>query len=105
MAIGATSASAPQQGFFGNILMVALVYMIGNGPCSAAWTGFGVALRRFPTNPAYVWVFSVAMALLRVTSLYPLVRNFLGSAAWAGGAKERRDRWDGDKSRAMPFPI
>ncbi len=105
MAIGATSASTPQQGFFGNILVVALVYVIVSGPCIAAWTGFGVALRRFLTDPAYVWVFSVAMALLLVISLYPLVRDFLGSAAWAGGVMEGRDRWDGDNTRAMPFPI
>jgi threonine/homoserine/homoserine lactone efflux protein len=85
MAIGAISAYTPEQGFFGNILVVALVYMIVNGPCIAAWTGFGVALRRFLTEPAYVRVFNVAMALLLLTSLYPLVRDFR-AAAWAVGA-------------------
>jgi threonine/homoserine/homoserine lactone efflux protein len=75
MAIGAVAAYTPQNGYFVNIAIVALVYFIINAPCIAAWAGFGTALRGVLRQPLYLRVFNIAMALLLVVSLYPLLAH------------------------------
>jgi threonine/homoserine/homoserine lactone efflux protein len=75
MAMGAVTAYTPQQGYFANVVIVALVFMLVNAPCVSAWAGTGVALRRILSDPRWVRVFNVGMALLLVASLYPILRD------------------------------
>ncbi|PKR87856.1 lysine transporter LysE [Pleomorphomonas diazotrophica] len=73
MAIGAITAYTPESGYFVNILVVTLVFTLINGPCVAAWAGFGTLLQRLLARPAWLRAFNVAMALLLVGSLYPIL--------------------------------
>ncbi|CAM5774097.1 protein AmbA [Labrys miyagiensis] len=75
MGVGAVAAYTPQNGYFLNIAIVSLVYLIINAPCIAAWAGFGVALRGLLHQPFYLRLFNVAMAVLLVASLYPLLMH------------------------------
>lgn len=71
--LGAVTAYAPQDGYFRNVLVVAVAFGLVTVPSNAVWAVFGTALRRFLGSPARVRVFNVAMALLLVLSLYPLL--------------------------------
>lgn len=73
MAIGAVATYTPQNGYFFNILVVTLIFMLVNGPCIVAWAGFGTLLKGFLDNSTFLRVFNVAMALLLVASLYPIL--------------------------------
>lgn len=75
MAIGAAAAYTPQDGFFLNIAVVAVLFMVINAPCVGVWAAFGTMLRRFLGNPVCLRVFNVAMALLLVASLYPILAS------------------------------
>ena len=71
MAIGAVATYTPQDGFFFNILIVTLVYMLINAPCIIAWAGLGTMLRGFLGDARFLRVFNLVMALLLLASLYP----------------------------------
>lgn len=73
MAIGAVATYTPRNGYFFNILIVTLIFTLVNGPCVAAWAGFGTLLKGLLARPALLRVFNVAMALLLVASLYPIL--------------------------------
>lgn len=73
MALGAVTTYAPEGGSLLVVPMLAGLFMLVGAPCSAAWAGFGMALRRFLDRPAILRGFNVTMALLLVASLYPLV--------------------------------
>lgn len=73
MAIGAVTAYTPANGYFVNMLIVTLIFTLVNGPCVAAWAGFGTLLKRFLDRPALMRGFNVTMALLLVASLYPIL--------------------------------
>jgi threonine/homoserine/homoserine lactone efflux protein len=75
MAIGAVATYTPQNGYFLNIAIVSLIYLIINAPCIAAWAGFGTVLRGLLRQPLYLRLFNVGMALLLVASLYPLLMH------------------------------
>lgn len=49
------------------------VFAIATILAVAAWTGFGVALRRVLTDPKHARIFNIAMALLLVASIVPMV--------------------------------
>jgi threonine/homoserine/homoserine lactone efflux protein len=73
MALGAVTTYAPEGGSWMAVPLLAGTFMLVGAPCSAAWAGFGLALRRFLDKPAALRVFNVSMAVLLVISLYPLV--------------------------------
>lgn len=73
MAIGAITAYTPENGYFLNMLVVTALFTLVNGPCVAAWAGFGTLLKRVLDRPALLRAFNVAMALLLVASLYPIL--------------------------------
>ena len=73
MAIGAVTAYTPENGYFLNLLVVTVIFTLVNGPCVAAWAGFGTLLKRVLDRPALLRAFNVAMALLLVASLYPIL--------------------------------
>lgn len=73
MCAGAITTYTPEDGFFLNIVIVAIVFALVNGPCIVTWAAFGAALRGFLQRPLYLRIFNVSMALLLVASLYPLL--------------------------------
>ena len=53
--------------------MIALVFALINLPSVCLWAGCGSALRNVLTQPKWLLVFNVTMALLLVVSLYPIL--------------------------------
>lgn len=76
MGLGAVTAYAPQQGYVANVLVIGLIFVVVNLPCIAAWTGFGVALRRLLARPRVLRAFNLGMAILLVASLAPALIAF-----------------------------
>ena len=76
--VGAVTAYVPQEGYFLNVLVAALVFGLVAVPCVGVWTAFGTAVGRFLGSPGRVRVFNVGMALLLVLSLYPILTENLG---------------------------
>jgi threonine/homoserine/homoserine lactone efflux protein len=72
MAIGAATTYTPEGSGSQTVLILAGTFMLVGAPCSAAWAGFGQAMRRFLDKPVVLRVFNVTMAVLLVASLYPL---------------------------------
>jgi threonine/homoserine/homoserine lactone efflux protein len=78
MVLGAVTAYAPREGYFFNVLLVAVVFGLVAVPSVGAWAAFGTRLGRFLSDPDRVRALNVAMALLLVASLYPLLAEGLG---------------------------
>lgn len=53
--------------------LLTAVFAVATVLAVAAWTGFGVALRRVLSDPKHARVFNIAMALLLVASIVPMV--------------------------------
>lgn len=53
--------------------LLQIVYTVATILAVATWTGFGVALRRFLSDPKHARVFNIVMALLLVASIVPMV--------------------------------
>lgn len=58
-------------------LMAAVFYLIGL-PCICVWAGFGTAMRRLLSRPAWLRTFNIAMALALLATVYPMVRQMIG---------------------------
>jgi threonine/homoserine/homoserine lactone efflux protein len=73
MALGALS-TYPVAGaaYFPQVLLVAVVFGIFNGPCVAVWLGLGSGLKKYLDQAVYLKVFNYLMAALLVASLYPI---------------------------------
>lgn len=76
--VGAVSAYVPQEGYFINVLVAAVVFGLVAVPSVGVWAAFGTAVGRFLGSPGRVRAFNVAMALLLVLSLYPILAENLG---------------------------
>lgn len=72
MSLGAVATYVPTNGSIVHVLVVAAVFGLINVPCVTAWAGAGVAMRRFLDRPGVLRAFNITMAVLLVTSLYPL---------------------------------
>ena len=75
IAIGAIATYTPGNGSLWPVLLVALVCGMVNFPSIGMWAMFGTLLRNLLTQPAFLRVFNVSMAVLLVLSLAPLVRH------------------------------
>ena len=53
--------------------LMLVVFAVATVLAVAAWTGFGVALRRVLSDPKRAHIFNIAMALLLVASIVPMV--------------------------------
>lgn len=73
MVIGAIATYLPEQGFFGNLLLLMLTFGIINLPSIAVWAYAGTLLRNLLRTPRAVQIFNTGMAILLVASLYPTV--------------------------------
>ena len=75
IAIGAIATYTPGNGNPWPVLLVGLVCGMVNFPSIGLWTMFGTLLRNLLTQPAFLRIFNVSMAVLLVLSLAPLVRH------------------------------
>ncbi|MFK3800033.1 LysE family translocator [Pseudomonas sp. NPDC088444] len=75
MAVGAISTYTPMNGYFTNVVLIAMVFGIVNLPAVGMWAGFGSLLRNVLRDPFWLRVFNGIMALLLVLSLYPLLEH------------------------------
>lgn len=58
------------------VLMAAVFYLVGL-PCICLWAGFGTAMRRILSRPAWLRAFNIAMALALLATVYPMIRRML----------------------------
>lgn len=65
-----TDAKAPLL----SVSIVSLAFALVNFPSVSVWAGFGVALRRFLSDPARLKWFNIAMGVLLVATLLPMLR-------------------------------
>lgn len=72
----ATIQLSTDHGF--NALLMAVVFVVVGFPSISLWAACGLALRRFMSNPLRLRAFNVTMAILLVSSLYPIVRHVAG---------------------------
>jgi threonine/homoserine/homoserine lactone efflux protein len=73
MALTAISIYSPTQGLLA-VALVAGVFGIVNLPCVSLWTSLGLSLQRLLTSSARLRVFNAVMAVLLISSLYPVLR-------------------------------
>lgn len=73
MAVGAIGTYTPQQHYFANVLLIALLFAIINAPSVCIWVSCGRALRSLLQMPHWRRWFNLAMAALLVASLYPML--------------------------------
>jgi threonine/homoserine/homoserine lactone efflux protein len=81
MALSAVTTYTPHQGYYGQVVVVAVVFMLVGTPCCVAWAAFGRGLRRFLDRPAVLRAFNVTMAVLLVASLYPMLAELTPKTA------------------------
>ncbi len=72
MALTAVSVYSPSQNIAA-IAFVAAVFGAINLPCISLWTTLGQQLQNLLTSPMRLRAFNITMALLLVTSLYPVL--------------------------------
>lgn len=77
MAVGALAAYLPPAEPIAGLAVVALVFGLVNLPCVAAWTAFGVGLRRFLQKPRALAVFNGVMAGLLALSTVPVILDLI----------------------------
>jgi threonine/homoserine/homoserine lactone efflux protein len=73
MALTAISVYSPTQGLLA-VAFVAGVFGIVNLPCVSLWTSLGLSLQRLLTSSARLRAFNAVMAVLLISSLYPVLR-------------------------------
>ena len=71
--ISAIATYTPGNGSLWPVLIVALVCGVVNFPTISIWTMFGTLLRNLLTQPTFLRIFNISMAVLLVLSLAPLV--------------------------------
>jgi threonine/homoserine/homoserine lactone efflux protein len=72
MALTAITIYSPSRNVAA-VAFVAAVFGIVNLPCISLWTSLGQQLQRVLTSPMRLRVFNISMALLLVSSLYPVL--------------------------------
>lgn len=72
MALTAVTVYAPSQSAAA-IGMTALIFGLINLPSCSVWIVIGQQIRRWLTNPGKKRIFNICMAILLLTSLYPIL--------------------------------
>ena len=72
MALGAITTYTPAEGYFTNVLVIAVVFAVVNLPSVCVWAGCGTGLRNVLREPRWLKLFNRSMAGLLVLSLYPM---------------------------------
>jgi threonine/homoserine/homoserine lactone efflux protein len=63
----------PAQPFL-SVILIGIVFALVNAPCISSWTLFGVAMRRFLSDPVRLKWFNIAMGVALAATLWPLLR-------------------------------
>lgn len=74
MAVSAVVAYSNNADYFGNLLLITLVFVAINVPCVSLWAGFGTLMQKLLSNPKILKSFNIGMAILLVLSLYPMLK-------------------------------
>ena len=78
MCIGAVvTYTSSEQAYFQQVLAIALIFFMFGAPCTVAWLGFGSSLKQVLSEPRYLRIFNVSMALLLMVSLYPVISELI----------------------------
>ena len=73
MAVTCMSAYLPPNAGLPQVALLAGLFLVLGGPCSAFWVGFGQAMRSLLQHPRRLRIFNITMALALVASLYPML--------------------------------
>ena len=58
-----------------NVAIIVLTFSLVNLPTISVWAIFGVAMRRFLSDPTMLRIFNLTMAAALVLSLWPMLKN------------------------------
>jgi threonine/homoserine/homoserine lactone efflux protein len=76
MCIGAlVTYASVGEGYFQQVLLIALIFFLFGAPCTIAWLSFGSSLKQVLSKPAYLKAFNVSMAALLIASLLPVLQE------------------------------
>jgi threonine/homoserine/homoserine lactone efflux protein len=73
MTVSATASYSDPANYLTSVITIVLIFGITNFPSISIWVFAGVGLRRFLNDPVRLRIVNIIMALLLVTSLYPIV--------------------------------
>ena len=74
MAVVAMSTYTTVGNFYLNVFIVTFAFCVVNFPSVSVWAGFGMAMRRFLSDPVVLKVFNGVMATTLILSLWPMLR-------------------------------
>lgn len=74
MAVTAMATYTNPELYLLSVLIVGLAFAVVNVPSVSTWAGFGLALREWLSDPVRLKWFNVSMAVLLVTSLWPMLK-------------------------------
>jgi threonine/homoserine/homoserine lactone efflux protein len=72
IAVAAIGIYVPQEHYFTNVMLIAMLWGLINLPCGGVWAAGGTFFRHLLAEEKYVRIFNVTMALLLVASIYPV---------------------------------
>ena len=73
MAMVAMATYTSEGNYTWNVLLVVFAFCAVNFPSVTVWAGFGVAMRRFLSDPVKLRIFNYTMAVMLVLSLWPML--------------------------------
>lgn len=80
MAVAAVTTYAPQDDYVAGVMLISALFALINLPCVGLWAGCGSLLRPVLDDPARQRRVNLVMALLLLTSLYPMLADGGGPA-------------------------
>jgi len=69
--------TTPGLNIYVQVLLLTVIFLVVGSPCGVVWLVGGAGLKRVMKNPRHHRMFNVSMALLLVSSLYPVVKGLL----------------------------
>jgi len=76
IATGAVSAyTSVSSDLLSQVIFIALAFFIVAFPCVGIWLFFGVGLKKHLNSPKHQKIFNVSMALLLISSVYPVLKE------------------------------
>ena len=75
MAVVAMAAYTSEGSYAVNVAIIVLTFSLVNLPTISVWAIFGVAMRRFLSDPTMLRIFNLTMAAALVLSLWPMLKN------------------------------
>jgi threonine/homoserine/homoserine lactone efflux protein len=76
-AVCAVGIYVPQDHYFLNVCIIAFMLGLVNLPVTIAWTSGGTVFKRYLAKDSHMRMFNALMALLLLSSIYPIVKKLL----------------------------